>query len=123
MEVKSFKDLIVWQKSIDLVDKIYLVTDRFPGDERYVLVSQMRRCTISVPSNISEGSLRGTTKDFLRFIDIAIGSAGELYTQIEIAKRRRYIPSELQNQIDGLITEIIKMLHGLSRRLSDKGFL
>src|SRR3989338_6281777 len=86
MSIHSHKDLIVWQKGIDLSKKIYILTEKFPREEIYGITSQMRRAAISIPSNIAEGRSRGTRKDFVQFLRIAIGSASELETQIEIAK-------------------------------------
>ncbi len=86
-EIKSHKDLIVWQKSVDLVEKIYRFTEHFPQREVYALASQMRRAAVSMSSNIAEGRSRGTRKDFTHFLHIAFGSASELETQLLIAKR------------------------------------
>src|SRR3989344_4786346 len=84
---KSYKDLIVWQKGVDLSVLVYELTEQFPRDERYALTSQMRRAVVSIPSNIAEGRCRSTKKDFCNFLHIALGSAAELETQIEIARR------------------------------------
>jgi len=77
-EIKSYKDLVVWQKSMNLVVDIYKITENFPREEVFGLTSQMRRCAISIPSNIAEGRGRGTRKDFAQFLRIALGSADEL---------------------------------------------
>ena len=87
MQIETYKDLIVWQKGMDLVVEIYRITEVFPKSELYGLVSQMRRCAISIPSNIAEGRRRGTKKDFRQFLIISFGSGSELETQIEIVKR------------------------------------
>ena len=86
MEVKTntYKDLIVWQKAILLVTDIYLLTKTFPQDERFVLVSQLNRAVISIPSNIAEGSSRSSDKDYNRFIEISLGSCFEAETQFQI---------------------------------------
>ena len=86
MVTQSFKDLIVWQKARDLAVKMYKVTEQFPKSETYGLVSQMRRCVISISSNIAESYHRYHTKDKQRFLSIAFGSGSELESQIEIAK-------------------------------------
>ena len=86
MVIESYKDLIVCQKSMQLVAGIYELTAKFPQSEIYGLTSQMKRCSISIPSNIAEGRRRGTKKDFCHFVIIAFGSGSELETQIEIAK-------------------------------------
>jgi len=83
----SYKELTVWQKSMDLVTVIYTLTENFPKEEMYGLTSQMRKCAVSIPSNIAEGRLRGTRKDFVQFLRIAYGSGGELDTQLEIVRR------------------------------------
>jgi len=84
--VKTFRDLLVWQKGMTLVTKVYLAAKELPREEMYGLTSQMRRCAISIPSNIAEGHSRTTRKEFLRFLEISLGSLFELQTQIEIAR-------------------------------------
>jgi len=84
--MKSYRDLIVWQKAIDLVTLIYKLVDCFPNEEKYSLTSQIKRSAISVPSNITEGYGRNYSKDYSRFLQIARGSLYELQSQIEIAK-------------------------------------
>ncbi len=118
IEVCSYKDLIVWQKSIDLVVEIYKITDLFPKYELFNLTTQMRRSGISISSNIAEGKGRGTRKDFSHFLKLALGSANELETQIEIAKRLDYI--EKNKDFEGLLTEIMKMLNKLISSLDYK---
>jgi four helix bundle protein len=115
MFVKSFKQLIVWQKSVELAKIIYLITNDFPRSEIYGLTSQMRRAAVSIPSNIAEGKRRKTLKDYLQFLHIADGSAAELETQIIIAK-------DLFKKIDfvraeSILIEIQKMLATLIRKL------
>lgn len=112
--VKSYKELVVWQKSIKLVGEIYSLTNCFPDVEKYGLSNQMRRCAVSIPSNIAEGFYRKTKKDFLRFILIAFGSGAELETQIIIAKDLKYGSTEKYLNIEGLLEEIMKMLNKLS---------
>jgi len=92
--VKTYRDLLIWQKSIELVVDIYKGIEPFPNFEEYGLKSQMRRCSISIASNIAEGFGRRSNKDFRRFIDIAIGSLFELQTQLEICKRLDYLNDE-----------------------------
>lgn len=84
--MKTYKDLIVWQKSIELVKEIYLLTEDFPKEEIYGLTSQIRRCAVSIPSNIAEGKMRTTNKEFSHFLSIAYGSGAELETQLILAK-------------------------------------
>src|SRR6266567_3055655 len=89
--VHGYRDLIVWQDSMDLVVAIYRTTATFPKDERYSLVNQLRRAAVSVPSNIAEGQGRSRTGDYLRHLSVAVGSLSELETQILIARRLEYI--------------------------------
>ncbi|TSC55341.1 MAG: s23 ribosomal protein [Parcubacteria group bacterium Gr01-1014_18] len=112
-KVASYKDLIVWQKSMDLVVRIYHLTQSFPQEERFGLISQLRRSAVSIPSNIAEGSRRGTKKDYRSFVLIAYGSGAELETQIEIAKRLDFLKSADSHQLDLLLQEIMKMLNKL----------
>lgn len=116
-KIRSYQDLIVWQRSVDLVVKIYELTDPFPTEERFGLTSQIRRSAVSIPSNIAEGQARNTKATFANHVDIALGSADELETQLTIALKINYIT---QNNFDDLIselTEIIRMLYGLLCRL------
>src|SRR3989338_11578450 len=108
---KSYKDLIVWQKGVDLSVLVYELTEQFPRDERYALTSQMRRAVVSIPSNIAEGRCRSTKKDFCNFLHIALGSAAELETQIEIAKRISKTSNISYTTIEALLTEVMKMLN------------
>ena len=114
---RSYADLIVWQKSKKLVILIYKLTLYFPKEELYGLSSQMRRSAISIPSNIAEGSMRGTPKDFKNFLRIALGSGAELQTQIEIAKELSFGNKSDYTSIESELDGIIKMLHGLCSSL------
>ena len=89
--MKSHNDLKVYQEAMDLVIEIYSITNNFPDSERFGLISQIRRCSISIPSNIAEGAARESKKEFKRFLYISLGSASELETQIEISKRLNFI--------------------------------
>lgn len=115
MYVKSFKELIVWQKSIQLIQEIYIVTAQFPQTELFGLTSQMRRAAIAVPSNIAEGKKRKTKKDFLQFLRIADGSAAELETQIIIAKNL-FSKINFKNA-EKLLEEVQKMLITMIKNL------
>ena len=117
---KSFRDLVVWQKAIDLVDEIYLLTGTFPTEENFGLKSQIRRSAVSVPSNIAEGQGRGTPKEFLRFLNIVLGSLAELDTQIEIALRQKMIGMEEGKLVIEQIIEIRKMTYGLISNLKKR---
>lgn len=115
--VQSYRELIVWQKAVALVVEIYSITACFPSEERYGLISQMRRSAISLPSNIAEGRCRGTQKDFLHFLRIAYGSGAELETQLEIALRLNFLSREQYQKSLPLIGEVMKMLNVMIRRL------
>ena len=114
----SYRDVIAWQKAMDLVISVYRATRALPQDERFGLTAQMRRCAVSVPSNIAEGWGRGDSQDFTRFLTIARGSLLELSTQIEICQRLNY-PSgweTLLNEAD----EVRRILHGLIKSRTDR---
>ncbi len=120
MAVQSYRDLIVWQKGMDLVEAAYRTTWSFPREEIYTLTSQMRRAAISIPCNIAEGQGRQTTKDFVHFVSIANGSLLELETQCLIARHLTYIN---QIQTDGLLLlteEVGRLITGLDRSLQRK---
>lgn len=89
--IQSYRDLIIWQKSVVLVTKIYSVTGSFPPSEIYGLTNQLRRCSVSIPSNIAEGYGRNSTADYKRFLQIAVGSLYELQTQVQIALNLAYV--------------------------------
>lgn len=110
----GFRDLVVWQKSIDLVTKIYQFTETFPAQELYGLANQMRRSAVSIPSNIAEGSKRSTPKDFRHFLSIAFGSVAELETQVEIAKNLHLGEVAQRMKIEAIISEVSKMLYVLT---------
>ena len=116
--IQSFKELIVWQRSIELVKEIYRITNEFPREEMYGLVSQMRRSSISIPSNIAEGYKRKSLGDYVRFLNIADGSAAELETQIIIS---RDIYKEIDfSKAESLLEEVQKMLVVLIKKLNTK---
>ncbi|WP_207214163.1 four helix bundle protein [Brumimicrobium glaciale] len=111
--MKSHKDLNVWKESMDLVEDIYSISKNFPKEEIYGLTSQMRRCAVSVPSNIAEGAGRKGEKEFARFLYIGLGSLSELETQFEIAIRLKYIPNEIQTEV--IFDKIIYIRRMLSK--------
>jgi four helix bundle protein len=115
-KINSYKDLIVWQKSMLLVNLIYKLTCFFPKEELYGLTSQMKRSAISIPSNIAEGKRRGG-KEYKRFLIISFGSGAELETQIEIAKNQNFGNTEEYTEIEELLLEVMKMLNILIRKL------
>lgn len=117
MKISSYKDLIVWQKSMDLAELVYKFTDAFPKAEQYGITSQMRRSSVSTCSNITEGSRGGSRKDFRQFLIIAFASGAELETQILLAERLHcFVKSEF-HQLYELLQEVMKMLNALIYKL------
>lgn len=114
-KLNSYKELIVWQKSMVLVKDIYLITAQFPDDERFGLTAQMRRSSVSIPSNIAEGWGRFSKKNYIQFLKISRGSLFELETQLLITKELNYI-KETEKQ-EGIIIEISKMLNSLIKKI------
>ena len=110
---RSFRDLIVWQRSIQLAAVIYRVTGSFPKDEMYGLSSQIRRSAVSVPSNIAEGQGRLSRGEFRQFLGVARGSNFELQTQLEIARTLKLGSPELIDEAQGLSHEVGKMIHAI----------
>ncbi len=117
--VKTYRDLVVWQKSISFVTNIYTLTRVFPRDEQFGIVSQMRRCSVSIPSNIAEGYGRKSTGDYVRFLQIAMGSVFEIQTQLQIALNLQYVGSdefgctyegsrEIERMLSALLSKLIK---------------
>ena len=112
-----FKELKVWQKAIEIVTNTYLKSQSFPKEEIYGLTSQIRRCAVSIPSNIAEGFRRKHTKEYQQFLAIALGSLGELETQVEIAKRLQYAKQNESADYQQMIEELCKMTNGLLRKV------
>jgi four helix bundle protein len=110
-KIQSYKELIVWQKSIKLVKEIYNVTKRFPKSELFALVDQIRRASVSIPSNIAEGYGRRSHKEYLQFYAIAYGSALEVETQLIISRELNLITQAEFGQTNTILTEVIKMLY------------
>jgi four helix bundle protein len=115
--MQSYKDLIVWQKAKFLALEIYRLTSQFPSSEMYGLTSQMRRCAVSIPSNIAEGSRRSSRKDFRQFVIIAYGSGSELETQLGIAKDLSMGNASDYTSIEKLMDEVMRMLNALQSKL------
>jgi four helix bundle protein len=113
----KYSDLLVWQKSFDLVSKIYQVTQQFPQEERFGLTGQIRRAAVSIPSNIAEGHGRKATKAYMNHVSIANGSLMELETLIQIAARLAYLDEDNARRLLAATDEIGKMLSGLHRSL------
>ncbi len=116
-KIRDFKDLRIWQKGMDLVEEIYKVTPSFPKSEVYGLASQMQRSSVSIPSNIAEGFRRRHNKEYKQFLNIALGSCGELETQIEIARRLGYITDDQSKILIQSQDYICRMIQTLIKKL------
>ena len=116
-EIRTFRDLMVWQKSMALLTRLYRQTNRFPADEKYGLVSQMRRSAVSIPSNIAEGYGRRATGDYLRFLQIAIGSVYELQTQLEISRNLKFMNDKNYTALNEDLCEVERMLSSLTGKI------
>jgi len=117
---KPHKKLDAWKLSMDLAIDVYRETDRFPNRERYGLSDQMRRASVSIPSNIAEGAARQTRKEFTNYLHIAQGSLSELDTQLELAKRLNFVDEKLRLLLDERMDRIDKTITGLIRHLNKK---
>ena len=117
--MRKYKDLIIWQRSVEFATSIYRVTSEFPSEEKYGLISQMRRCSVSIPSNIAEGAGRSSDKEYQRFLDIAYGSAYELETQIFISSNLGFIDPDDFEILTNEINEIQKMIFSFNRKLKE----
>ena len=120
MNINSYKDLKVWQLSIDIAEQVYYLTQSFPKQEIYGLTSQLQRAAVSIPSNLAEGHTRDSTKEFLHFISIALGSLAELGTQLILAQRFKYLNTNDLTTISVKTEAAGKMLRGLQRTLKAK---
>jgi four helix bundle protein len=118
MAVKSFKELIAWQKAMQLAIAVYKGSSRFPREEIFGLRQQLRKSAVSVPSNIAEGQCRQTTADFLRFLSIAYGSLGELETQLILARELGFMDDATSKDLVDRASEVGKLINGLSRSLN-----
>ncbi len=116
--ITSYQDLIVWQKSMVLVKSIYRLTKDLPDEEKFGLVSQMRRCSISIPSNIAEGTRRSSRKDYRSFLRIGYGSIAELETQLILCKELGFLSADALAEPMNLLTEVSKMLNTMIANLS-----
>lgn len=114
----NFKDLRVWQKSIDLTTEIYAMLSYFPAEEKFGLVSQMKRAAVSIPSNIAEGAGRNSNKEFKHFLSISLGSLFEIETQLIIANRLRLINTEVTQELNIKISDLQRMIFALGKTIS-----
>jgi len=115
-----YKDLKVWQRSLDLVVDVYKATAEYPKDERFGLISQTQRSAVSIPSNIAEGAGRNSDKEFIQFLAISNGSSYELETQILVAEKLNFITKESSENICTQLDEIQKMNYNLQKTLTNK---
>lgn len=111
--MKTHKELVVWQKSMEMVKYLYQVTQSFPKEEMYGITSQIRRAAVSIPSNIAEGFGRGYEKELIHFLYIALGSASEMETQLLICRDIAYLSDAQYERLDSMNSEIMKMLTAL----------
>lgn len=118
--MKTYRGLQVWQKSMTLVTEVYKISKGFPKDEAYGLTSQIRRCAISIPSNMAEGYGRNSTNEYIHFLRIATGSLYELQTQMEISMNLCYLNRDEFDKLYEVSREIERMLSSLIRKLSSK---
>lgn len=116
--VQSFRDLRVWQRAMDLAEMVYDATRGFPKEETYGLTSQMRRCAVSIASNIAEGHARQTRGEYIQFLGNARGSLAELYTQSTLAHRLRLLTDESKAELDGQLNEVGRLLNALRTSLT-----
>ena len=120
MAVQDYRELIAWQKAMDLVEAIYRTTQSFPKEEIYGLTAQVRRAAVSIPSNIAEGQGRSTTRDFLYFLSVAQGSVKEAETQVLIAERLAYVTKQVSARLVEQTTEVGRLISGLTNSLKRK---
>lgn len=118
--IRSYRDLLVWQKAIDMVIECYRISDAFPKSELYGITSQFRRAAVSVPTNIAEGRGRRSTSAFLHFLDIAYGSLMEVETILEITSRLSFLNTESYQSFANRTSEIGRMINGLIASLEQK---
>lgn len=120
MSILSYRDLVVWQEGMAIAKQVYRATERFPKHELYGLVSQIRRCSVSIPSNIAEGHARTSTKEYLHHISIAMGSLAELETQFILSKELGYLDEAIMNPLLEQCNVLGKRLRSLTSSLKSK---
>ena len=116
----NYRELKIWQRSMDFVVRVYEVSAGFPKEEKYGLIAQLRSCVVSVPSNISEGAGRGTNKQFKRFLEYSMGSINEVQTQLELAFRVSYLSKEIYETLIDEALQIYKMILAFYNSLKDE---
>lgn len=117
-KIRSYRELLVWQKGIALVKEVYRITKKFPNEERFTLIDQIHRAAISIPSNIAEGQARQHSKEFRQFLYVSLGSLAELDTQLTIAMELGYISSNDLDELNEKIVELRKMIGGILSKLT-----
>jgi four helix bundle protein len=117
--IRSYRDLRVWQSAMKLVTEVYQASKRFPRDEVYALTSQIRRCAVSIPSNIAEGYGRNSTSDYVRFLRTAMGSLYELQTQMQISLNLGYLDQAVFEMLNDKSCSVARMLGSLISRVED----
>jgi len=120
IRIRTFKDLLVWQKAMDLSVEVYRLTKNYPSHEKYGLTAETRKTSRSVPNNIAEGHKRGSTAEYIRFLGIAAGSGGELETQLLLGGRLGYHQKNTADAVFALHAEVERMLDSLIRSLKAK---
>jgi four helix bundle protein len=118
--MRNFRELEIWKRSIDLVDQIYQHSNGLPDNEKYGLISQIRRCAVSVPSNIAEGCSRKTNKDLARFLEIALGSSFELETQLIIIARRNMLEKKIVEALVDELNQIQRMINSFRSKIKEQ---
>jgi four helix bundle protein len=122
-KLKSYRELEVWKVSMEFVTEIYRITSKFPSSELYGLSAQIRRCAVSIPSNIAEGAGRKNTREFIQFLYVSNGSLSELETQLEIAFRLGYVtdPEPCNNRIMHIRKMLVNLIRALNQKLNSTG--
>ena len=120
--MNKFEDLKVWQKAMELVEQVYKISNKLPKEEKFGLISQIRRCSISIPSNIAEGAGRNSNKEFIHFLSIANGSLSELKTQLILISRLKFISQDKINELLSLSDEIQRMIYSLQNSLKKTNY-
>jgi len=121
-KIKNFRDLKIWQLGMEIVTDVYMITSKYPQDELYALVSQMRRSAISIPSNIAEGFTRQHNKEYTQFLYISLGSSAELETQIEISHKLNYVQESFKNELTDKIKQFSRMTTSLINCVSGSSY-
>ena len=118
MTIHNFRELVAWQKAMQLTKNVYVITKNFPTSEQYGLISQVQRAVVSIPSNIAEGAGRPTQKELVHFLSFSLGSAYELETELLLAYELNYITAEQSRQINAEIVEVQKLVYSLMKKFN-----